>query len=222
MLDKSITSSNILLNVLKNYKQDLPKNTSNKKGHIISPFLNKETPKNSFDPIQFIEQLPTYEKICILQNLLKEIISIKGRFEENKNIMIERIKANCKDYYKSQIGMKAIYDYCKSDNPEKYYNYILVNENEERLGKENYDIINKVIFLLRNNNDLLFNLIINCQKSSFEELADFLVNFFFNNTIDSSFNEEELIMIIYLIIEQKILNEEIEIGEEKNNLITNN
>ena len=216
MLDKSITSSNILLNVLKNYKQDLPKNTSNKKGHIISPFLTKETPKNSFDPIQFIEQLPTYEKICILQNLLKEIISIKGRFEENKNIMIERIKANCKDYYKSQIGMKAIYDYCKSDNPEKYYNYILVNENEERLGKENYDIINKVIFLLRNNNDLLFNLIINCQKSSFEELADFLVNFFFNNTIDSSFNEEELIMIIYLIIEQKILNEEIEIGEEKN------
>ena len=41
MLDKSITSSNILLNVLKNYKQDLPKNTSNKKGHKISPFLTK-------------------------------------------------------------------------------------------------------------------------------------------------------------------------------------
>ena len=216
MLDKNNTSSNILLNVLKNYKQDSPKNTSNKKGHLISPFLTKETQNDSFNPMQFIEQLPTYEKICILQNLLKELISIKGRFEKNKNIMIDRIKANCKDYYKSQIGMKAIYDYCKSDNPEKYYNYVLVDNIEERFGKENYDIIYKVIFLLRNNNDLLFNLIVNCQKSSFEELADFLVNFFFNNTIDSSFNEEELIIIIYLIIEQKILNEEIEAGEEKN------
>ena len=216
MLDKNNTSSNILLNVLKNYKQDSPKNTSNKKGHLISPFLIKETQNDFFDPMQFIEQLPTYEKICILQNLLKELISIKGRFEKNKNIMIDRIKANCKDYYKSQIGMKAIYDYCKSDNPEKYYNYILVDNNEERFGKENYDIIYKIIFLLRNNNDLLFNLIVNCQKSSFEELADLLVNFFFNNTIDSSFNEEELIIIIYLIIEQKILNEEIEAGEEKN------
>ena len=216
MLDKNNTSSNILLNVLKNYKQDSPKNTSNKKGHLISPFLTKETQNDSFNPMQFIEQLPTYEKICILQNLLKELISIKGRFEKNKNIMIDRIKANCKDYYKSQIGMKAIYDYCKSDNPEKYYNYILVDNNEERFGKENYDIIYKIIFLLRNNNDLLFNLIVNCPKSSFEELADLLVNFFFNNTIDSSFNEEELIIIIYLIIEQKILNEEIEAGEEKN------
>ena len=217
MLDrKTVESSNILMNVLKNYQKDDPKNVPNKKGSPVSPFLSKPNKNNSFNnPFQFIETLPTYEKICILQNMLKEMISIKGRFEKNKNIMLERIKANCKEYYKDQIGMKAIFDYCKSNNPEKYYNYVLVDNNEERLGKENYDIIYKVIFLLRNNNDLLFNLIINCPKNSFDELADFLVNFFFNNTIDTSFNEEELIIIIYLIIEQKILNEEIEIGEEK-------
>ena len=133
--------------------------------------------------------------------------------------MLERIRENCKDFYKNQIGMKAIYDYCRSDNPEKYYNYVLVENNEKRLGKEKYDIINKVIFLIRENNDLLLNLIIKCPKKSFEELSDFLVNFFLNNTIDTSFNEEELIMIIYLILEQKILNEENKLGEEEENNI---
>ena len=144
--------------------------------------------------------------------------SIKGRFGENINIMLERLKNNCKDFYKNQIGMKAIYDYCKSNNPEKYYNYVLVENNEERLG-HNYDIINKIIFLLRNNNELLLNFINNCPSNSFDQFADFLVNFLFNNTIDSSFNEEELIIIIYLIIEKNILSIDEatkEIKDEKN------
>ena len=82
------------------------------------------------------------------------------------------------------------------------------------LVKKN-EIIHKIIFLIRNNNDILLNLISNCPKNSFDQFADFLVNFFFNNTIDSSFNEEELIMILYLIIEKYILNEDINIEEEK-------
>ena len=218
MFEKSNNQNNIFMNILKNIKKDSPNITSNKKITINNSDLNKPN-NNNFDQIQFIEKLPTYEKVCTLQNLLKEIISIRRRFEKNKNIMLERIRANCKEFYKSQIGMKEIYDYCKSDNPEKYYNYVLVENNEERLGKENYNIINKVIFLLRDNNDLLFNLIMNCPNNSFEELSDFLVNFFFNNTIDSSFNEEELIMIIYLILEQKILNEENTFGEGEENYI---
>ena len=219
MIEKNNASSSVLLNVLKNYKKDSPKRkTLKKKEHS----LNKQSSDNSFDPIQFIEKLPTYEKICILQSLLKEIISIRGRFEKNKDIMLERIINNCKVFYKNQIGMKAIYDYCKSDNPEKYYNYVLEEKNEERFGKENYEIINTVIFLLRNNNDLLLNLVNNCPKNSFNELADFLVNFFFNNTIDSSFNEDELLIFIYLIIEQHILNEETGLENDRGYLFYNN
>ena len=218
MLDKNNTSSNIILNVLKNYKKDSKSKISKKK----IPSINQQN-NNAFDPIQFIEKLPTYEKICILQSLLKEMISIKGRFKKNKDIMLERIKSNCKDFYKNQIGMKAIYDYCKSDNREKYYNYVLVENNKEIFGKEKFEIIYNVIFLLRNNNDLLLNLIMNCPKHAFEELADFLVNFFFNNTIDSSFNEEELIIIIYLIIEQNILDKEKlkEENKNENNIFSN-
>jgi hypothetical protein len=114
-----------------------------------------------------------------MQILLKEIILIKERFEKNKIIMLERIEKNCKEYYNNQIGMKAIYDYCRSNNPEKCYNYVLVQNNEEKFGKKNYEIIHKIIFLIRNNNDILLNLISNCPKNSFAQFADFLVNFFF-------------------------------------------
>ena len=211
MFEKNNKSSNILLKVLKNYKTDTPKKTSSNKEIKI------KNNNNNFDPIQFIDSITTYEKICILQNLIKEIISIRGRFKKNKKIMLERISMNCKKFYGSQIGMKAIYDYVKSNNPKKHFNYVLEDNNEERFGKKRYGIISKVIFLLRNNNDLLLNLIINCPRNSLEELADFIVNFFFNNTIDSSFNEDELIIIIYLIIEQNFFNEKIKIEIEKKN-----
>ena len=207
MLDKYKASSNIFLNVLKNFENDSSRHISAKERNRAVKFKN---------PIEYIEKLSTYEKVQILQRLLKEMKSIKERFEENINIMLDRLKNNCKDYYKSQIGMKAIYDYCKSNNPEKYYNYVLVEKNEERFGQKKYDIINKIIFLIRNNNDLLLELIKNCPSNSFDQFADFLVNFLFNNTIDSSFNEEELIIIIYLIIEENILSVAKESKDEKN------
>ena len=37
------------------------------------------------------------------------------------------------------------------------------------------------------------------------KLTDFLVKFFYENTIERSFNEEELLIIIYLIIEEYII-----------------
>ena len=168
MFEKNNKPSSNFLNILHIFE----KNKRN--SEILKDQIN-HLPK----PVEYIEKSPTYEKIRIMQILLKEIILIKERFEKNKIIMLERIENNCKEYYNNQIGMKAIYDYCRSNNPEKYYNYVLVENNEERFGKKNYEIIQKIIFLIRNNNDILLNLITNCPKNSFDQFADFLVNFFF-------------------------------------------
>ena len=159
------------------------------------------------DPIKLIEKLPTYTKISILQGLLKEMTSIKERFEDNKNDMLNKIKINCYEYYKSKVGMKEIYDYCLSNNIENHVNYNLVENIEEKLrDKDKYDIIYYIIFLLRNNNDIMLNIIRNCPETSYDQLTDFLVNYFYENTIESTFNEEELLILIYLIIEEYILN----------------
>ena len=202
-------SNNIFWNMIKNKKEKkLNQNNSlsitGKRGSLFIEQQFDQIGVNE-NPIKLIEQLPTYTKITILQGLLKEMSSIKERFEDNKNEMLEKITKNCYFYYKNKIGMKEVYDYCKSNAPEQHFNYVLAEETKDKL-KDKYKIISEILFLLRNNNDIIMNIIKKCPENSYDQLADFLVNFFYENTIDSSFNEEELIIIIYLIIEDYFLN----------------
>jgi len=209
-------SSNIFWNMIKNQKENknksnnsstIPKNKAPKKRG--SSYLEKQSTqygdKMEGDPVDIISNLPTYKKICILQGLLKEMKSIKERFEDNKEDMLERIKKNCYNYYNSKIGMKEIYDYCESENPEVHIDYVLI-ENSEEILANNYQILYDILFLLRDNNDMMIKIIKNCPTNSYDQLADFLVNFFYENTINSTFNEEELMVLIYLIIEDLIMN----------------
>ena len=209
-------SSNVFWNMIKNQKENKIKSndsssTPNKKPlkKRGSSYLEKQSTQygdnTDGDPVEIISKLPTYKKICILQGLLKEMKSIKERFEDNKEDMLERVKKNCYNYYNSKIGMKEIYDYCESENPEVHINYVLI-ENSEEILASNYQILYDILFILRDNNDIMIKIIKNCPTNSYDQLADFLVNFFYENTINSTFNEEELMVIIYLIIEDLIMN----------------
>ena len=209
-------SSNVFWNMIKNQKEIKIKSndsssTPNKKSlkKRGSSYLEKQSTQygdnTDRDPVEIISKLPTYKKICILQGLLKEMKSIKERFEDNKEDMLESIKKNCYNYYNSKIGMKEIYDYCESENPEVHINYVLI-ENSEEILASNYQILYDILFIIRDNNDIMIKIIKNCPTNSYDQLADFLVNFFYENTINSTFNEEELMVIIYLIIEDLIMN----------------
>ena len=205
------SSSKALWEFLKTQKDnsneiDNNSSTMHKSNSIyISHQLNKEG--NIEDPIKIIEKLPTFSKISILQGLLKEMISIKERFEKNEIDMIAKINKICLKYFTNKIGMKEIYDYCESNYPEKHYDYILIEDPKEKLG-ENYDIIYQVMFLLKNNNDLMLRIIKHCPTDLYNKIADLLVNYFYENTIDSTFKEEELQILIYLILEDYILNKD--------------
>ena len=204
-------SNNIFWKVVKNHKETKNYNKSNSvnltEGKHSSSFLikQKDLVDTKGDPMQIIEKLSTYKKICLLQGLLKGMKSIKERFEDNKKNMLEKITNNCFNYYKSIIGMKEIFDYCASNNPEIHLHYKLLENSKEKLSI-NYNVIYNILFLLRNSNDIMINFIKNCPSNSYEKLSELLVNFFYENTIESSFNEEELMVIIYLIIEDLIIN----------------
>ena len=202
-------SQNIFLNMIKNQKENKKKlkfiqPTRGKKYSIFLEYQSNQL-GNKGDLMKIIEKLPTIKKINLLQGLLKEMKSIKERFENNKKDMLEKISKNSYNYYKSKIGMKKIYDYCKSDNPEINLDYILLENTQELLSK-NYKIIYDALFILRDNNDIVLHIIKNCPINSYEHLSEFLVNFFYENTIESNFNEEELIVIIYLVLEDLVIN----------------
>ena len=191
-----------------------------KKGTISNSILKrnlmKEKEQQEFEKI---EKLSTFDKILKLQHLLKEITSMKMRFEINKDQILDNINKNTFKYYQSKINMKEIYDYCQSNNLEEYIKYNLISEPAqylEDIGKDLYKDIYNFLFLLRNNNKLMIKLIDKSDKEDYENLSDYLVNFCYEDTINSSFIQEELMLLIYLILEKNIINLPNQIINENN------
>ena len=212
--DKNIKTSqnNVISNIPKKLDSSIIDKMGNKgslsKSLKASFITRSEIKEKEQKELEKIEKLTTFNKIIKLQTLLKDMISKKKTFEINKNKMIEKINQNCFDYYKNKINMKEIYDYCLSNNLEEHINYILVKEPEKYFSNKYKDIFNDIsdfMFLLRNNNKLMLKLIDSCEEEDYENLCDFLVNFCYEDTINSSFIQEELMLVIYLIIEKNMM-----------------
>ena len=188
-------------------------------GTSSQSFLSKKTTMKNKD-LQELEsygQLSTFNKIIKLQNLCKEMISAKERFGKNKIQMIEKINKNCDIYYKNKVCMKEIYDFCQSKKLDEHIDYILV-EQPEKYFDEKFSNIYNFLFMLRNNNKLMLKLVEHCNEEYFEQLSDFIINFCYEDTINSSFIQEELMLFIYLIFEKNffcVLPEEIKINDNK-------
>ena len=115
--------------------------------------------------------MSTFEKVVKLQNILKEIASMKIRFEANKDQILSKIKENTFKFYENKINMKEIYDYCQSDNLEDFIIYELISEPIEYFdekGKDLYKDIYEFFFLIRNNNKLMLKLIDKCDKEDYK------------------------------------------------------
>ena len=153
-------------------------------------------------PTDYIESLPTFNKLCLAQSLLKEMYSLKGRFEENKTKMIGELDQNSFKYYKNKLNSKEIYDYFESNNLDERYNYKIINNSKIfNIYKHIYDFL----FLLRNDNSLIIEIINKCEPKYYKDLSYFLVHFFYEDTTNYLFFQEELLLFIYLFLENKII-----------------
>ena len=147
----------------------------------------------------YVRKLPTIQKIFIVQNLLKEMKSIKERFNDNKQKMIDKIDSNSFKYFKNAILIKQIYDYSCSKNPEVFLNYTLTKNKIEDLYKfeeeKNKNFIENFFFELRNNNSLMLKIIEEIEPEYYEQLTYFMVHFLYENPTNSSFEQDELMIL---------------------------
>ena len=150
--------------------------------------------------ISDLNNITTFEKICTLQRLLKEVTSMKERFENNKEKMKIQINKNCSNFYKSKIAIKEIYDYVSS---KKYINYKLSEDIKIDLAS-GYEFISPLMFAFRNSNKKILQLIEKCPKENYDYLSNFLVNFFYENILNPSFCQEDFMVIVYLLLEKLI------------------
>ena len=160
------------------------------------------------EDIKKIELLPVFNKINLSQVLLKEMISKKERFDENKNKMIGKIKYFCYTYYKNLLLSKEINEKCKlKDEIKERYKYTLINSASQAIDKDFYPLIYNFLFFLRNNNKYMLKILNRCHTRYIKKLSYFIAHFCYENTINNnnSFIQEELQLIIYFLIE-KIIN----------------
>ena len=168
--------------------------------------INKVVNKNANYAAPELENLNTLEKIIKLQEDLKIVASIKQQFEGNQKKLIEKMNKFCLNYYKNKINMKKIFDYCSDNDAEKNYEYnLLTTEQAKEVLKDIYDDVFDFIFLIRNDNRLMLKIIDNCESEGYEDISDFLVNFCYEDTINSSFIQEDMLILVYLLIEKCII-----------------
>ena len=192
-----------------------------RKGAVTNTFIKRNVKEKEHQELEKIEKLSTFDKILKLQKLLKETTSMKARFQKNKDKILNNINNNTFKYYENKINMKEIYDYCQSDNLEEHIKYNLAADSKsyfELKKKELYGDIYNFFFLIRNNNKLMIKLVDKCDIEDYENLCDFLINFCYEDTINSSFIQEELMLIIYLIFENNLIKMPNQILNNENNI----
>ena len=141
---------------------------------------------------------------------LKEEVALNDIFFENRDDLLKKIENNCFDYYKERIAIQEIYDHNrqnknKTNEDKKRIKYV-VSENPQSELPQCFDPLLKLMFYFRNNNDLTLKLIENCPKDneSFEILANFICNYFYVNIFSSTFLNENLLTLIYHLLEKEI------------------
>ena len=196
-----IYNKKIISNFVSKKSKEKAEEISDKR--IINNFVSEKSKEKVEEIIEKkkLFSYTTFEKIVILQNLLKEMTSIKERFEGNKDKMIEKIYFNCYNYYNDKVYMKEIFDYCLARKPEEHRDYQLISSITDYLDNNMYKSLYDFFFLIRNNNNLMLEIINLSDKFVYEELSDFFINFFYENIINSSFAQEEVLLMIYLLLE---------------------
>ena len=173
--------------------------------------------------IKDLNSICTFDKVIMLQKLLKELSSNKTRFKKNIINFRDKINRKCYEYFKDKIYIKEILDYCSSNQLEEHTMYNLNENIQQYLDKDLYKIIYDFYFLIRNENYVMMEIIkLSNNDSNNKNLSDFIVNFLYENLINSSFIQDELLLIIYLLLDDLFFEsfpDNINIEKTNNNLL---
>ena len=150
------------------------------------------------------EQNNAYNKLLKLQSTLQEEIALRDIFFEDRDSLLKKIDKNCFDYYKMRISIQEIYDNKSNPDPsKKKIKYILPAKPFDEIPQY-FDPVNNLMYLFHDNIEKLLKLIENCPKEFYSELANFICNYFYVNIFSSTFLNENLLTLIYLLLEKEI------------------
>ena len=152
----------------------------------------------------------TFNKLNNLQILLKKESALKGLYIETDKNTQKDIETLCKEIFKKKI--EALNVLKNEQESNDIFNYQLVEDNKEYL-KTLYLYIPKFLSYLWENPSIIAKLLIHLNKGKEEDkfymktyLAPLICNNFYENILSSNYIEDQLIYIIYILLEEEIGN----------------
>ena len=166
------------------------------------------------------EQNSSFEKLLKLQSTLQEEVALRDIFFEDRDSLLKKIENNCIEYFKNRVLIQEIYDNkSQTDSNKKKIKYIFCEKPQAEIPQY-YEHLSNLMFFFHDNNEMTMKLITNCPKESYEQLANFICNYFYVNIFSSTFLNENLLTLIYLFLEKEI--DKLEIKEDINENLSKN
>ena len=151
-----------------------------------------------------------------LKLFLKEKKSLESSVKLRKKSTIDQFSSKCQEIFKKKVEIYLITkknrQLLKSFNKENEYLTDDINQKISKMKiydaskKLDYmsDNIKEFFFAFRTNNELMLRLIECADKSQYEKLVPFLCHFFYENFYMENSEQEEMLYIIYLLLEKEI------------------
>ena len=144
-----------------------------------------------------------------LKFFLQDKISLESSVELLKTKTVKQFSSKCQDIYRKKIEIqllteknrKIIYQGMKSLSYSNSGTHIKVSVGTNGLPT---DGIPEFLFTFRENNHLMLKLIDNIDNKIIDILVPFLCHFFYENFYTESMEQEEIIYLVYLLLEKEI------------------
>jgi hypothetical protein len=160
--------------------------------------------KSKIKKSESIPENSSFNKLLKLQSTLQEEVALRDIFFEDRDSLLKKIENNCIDYYKMRISIQEIYD--NKSNPDPSKKKIKYNVSDKPQGEipQYYDLLSNLMYYFHDDNEMTLKLIEYCPKENYSALANFICNYFYVNIFSSTFLNENLLTLIYLLLEKEI------------------
>ena len=144
----------------------------------------------------------TFNKLQNLQTLLKKESALKGLFAETERNTQKDIEILCKQIYNKRIDVLNVLKNEANINNEIYYQ--LIENNRDYLKDLNL-YIPKFLSYLWENPSLIAKILINSNMNDVKKyLAPLFCNNFYENILSPNHIEDQLLYVIYILLDQEI------------------
>ena len=158
--------------------------------------------KNSIEAKNENKNETTFHKLQNLQTLLKKESALKGLFAETEKNTQKDIENLCKEIYLKRINVLNVLK--NEANISNIINYQLIDNNKEYLKDLNL-YIPKFLSYLWENPALIAKLLTNSDVNDVRKfLAPLFCNNFYENILSPNHIEDQLLYVIYLLLEEEI------------------